>query len=270
MTEVKSCCPPGSHPALKEDTSRKLDGVVSEVEGIPIYTVTPPEKVTKDNKMEGAAIVVIYDVYGFSGGRVKSFCDELAQSGAVVCMPDFYKPGGAAGVQDFGGFGNEAAQKFIGQFTFENLRATMDKVMKSLKDSHGINRIGIVGFCWGAWASFKFATVAPEYSLKCGVNCHPSLQIGSMFFSEEVDTIASAVKVPQMLMPAGGDPEYVKNGGSVPKILEANGLECPVTEYPDMQHGWTIRGDTADKAIARDVESAVVNAKGFFKKYLAM
>ena len=53
MSEVKSCCPPGSHPALKEDTSRKLDGVVSEVDGIPIYTVTPPEKVTKDNKMEG-------------------------------------------------------------------------------------------------------------------------------------------------------------------------------------------------------------------------
>jgi len=74
-----SCCPDGSCPALTEDTSRTLMGSVSE----KMYYVAPPEPST-------SGILVIYDVFGFSGGRIKSVCDTLALGSYHVAMPDVY------------------------------------------------------------------------------------------------------------------------------------------------------------------------------------
>jgi len=264
-----SCCPEGSHPELKEDTTRKLDGVVSEIEGLPIYTVKGDAEAAKSNpSVSGGAIVVIYDVHGFKGGRVKSFCDALAKSGLMVIMPDFYKENGGGGVNDYGGFGAKEGQDFIKKATFPQLEKNMDKVVAHLKEAHGIDRVGIIGFCWGCWANFKFGSVAEKYSMQCGVNCHPSLQISELFFGQKVDEVARQNKVPMMLMPAQGDPAFVKAGGSVEKILKENKLDVEIREFPDMKHGWTIRGDTADPTIARDVEKAVEYAKGFFLKHM--
>ena len=78
-----SCCPPGSHPALINDSKRELAGSVVDVDGLPCYFVAPKAKV-KD--LQGAAIVVIYDVHGFGPGRPKSVCDALSATGVPVIM----------------------------------------------------------------------------------------------------------------------------------------------------------------------------------------
>ena len=76
-----SCCPPGSLPALQEDTARTLSGTVEN----KLYYSAPPAASTK-------GIVVIYDVFGFSGGRIKSVCDQIALAGFHVAMPDGAMP----------------------------------------------------------------------------------------------------------------------------------------------------------------------------------
>ena len=43
-----------------------------------------------------------------------------------------------------------------------------------------------------------------------------------------------------MFMPAGSDEDNVKIGGLGKKVL-GDGLE--IIEFPDMAHGWTVRGD---------------------------
>ena len=43
-----------------------------------------------------------------------------------------------------------------------------------------------------------------------------------------------------MFMPAGSDELNVKFGGLGKKVL-GDGLE--IIEFPDMAHGWTVRGD---------------------------
>jgi hypothetical protein len=43
-----------------------------------------------------------------------------------------------------------------------------------------------------------------------------------------------------MFMPAGSDEANVKAGGLGKEIL-GDGVE--IIEFPDMQHGWTVRGD---------------------------
>jgi hypothetical protein len=43
-----------------------------------------------------------------------------------------------------------------------------------------------------------------------------------------------------MFMPAGGDEANVKMGG-LGKTVLGDGVE--IIEFPDMAHGWTVRGD---------------------------
>ena len=50
----------------------------------------------------------------------------------------------------------------------------------------------------------------------------------------------SVIIILQMFMPAGNDDPNVKVGGLGKKVL-GDGLE--ILEFPDMVHGWTVRGD---------------------------
>ena len=72
-------------------------------------------------------------------------------------------------------------------------------------------------------------------------------------------------------MAAGNDPDDYKNGGAVQKALpEAVREASEFKAFPDMKHGWVIRGDTAsDEKIKRDVKDAVDRAKKFFAAKLA-
>ena len=67
-------------------------------------------------------------------------------------------------------------------------------------------------------------------------------------------------------MPSNQDPETVKSGGLSKQIL---GDMLEVVEFPDMIHGWTVRGDLkSSKNVARDVKKAYNLVLSFFKKYL--
>ena len=50
------------------------------------------------------------------------------------------------------------------------------------------------------------------------------------------------------------------------KQVLGDGVE--IIEFPDMRHGWTVRGDLADPAIERDVKKAFNLVLAFFGKYL--
>ena len=50
------------------------------------------------------------------------------------------------------------------------------------------------------------------------------------------------------------------------KQVLGDGVE--IIEFPDMWHGWTVRGDLADHAIERDVKKAFNLVLAFFGKYL--
>ena len=68
-----------------------------------------------------------------------------------------------------------------------------------------------------------------------------------------------------MFLPSQSDPASVKLNGLGKQVL-GNGVE--IIEFPDMRHGWTVRGDLADPAIERDVKKAFNLVLAFFGKYL--
>ena len=56
---------------------------------------------------------------------------------------------------------------------------------------------------------------------------------------EEEKSLLSAVKCPQLFMPAGADSASCKAGGLAQEVL---GSLLEVVEFPNMEHGWSIRG----------------------------
>lgn len=260
--EGKSCCPPGSWPelALSTDESRtdNMLGVVEKLgDDLTVYTVSPPgEGSTK-------GIVFIYDVFGFAGARVKSVCDAVSLNGFHVCMPDVY--GNAYSVNDTGGFMNPESQEILKSHTFESLEPKLDNAINHLK-SKGCTTVGALGFCWGAWVVFELSATG---KIQCGASCHPSTGISKMLFDKEETELAGAVKCPQILCPAGNDPDNLKEGGGIVNIVRGLGHECKTVHYPDMKHGWVIRGDASQEDVARDVKSAIKEVSEFLAKHLS-
>ena len=79
------------------------------------------------------------------------------------------------------------------------------------------------------------------FQIKCGVSFHPSHPpIFGMINEVEEDRL-KAVKCPQLLLPAGNDSDTVKTDGLAQKVLGKD--KCDVIEFPDMVHGWSVRGD---------------------------
>ena len=73
------------------------------------------------------------------------------------------------------------------------------------------------------------------------------------------------IKCPQLYLPSENDSETVKKDGLSKQIL---GDALEIVEFPDMKHGWTIRGDLNEKYVDRDVKKAFNLVLSFFKKYL--
>ena len=88
---------------------------------------------------------------------------------------------------------------------------------------------------------------------------HPSL-IVEQFCGGSEDEIAQKVKCPSYMFPTSNDTPNVKTGGSVIKITQerfGDKVGDGVLEFPEMMHGYVVRGDLGDEKVKRDVEKAV-------------
>jgi len=73
------CCPIGGEPQLFSDYTPQGNNII--LSDLPVYTIGTGPKV----------IVVAHDIYGFDGGRTKLICDQLANEGYRIYLPDFYR-----------------------------------------------------------------------------------------------------------------------------------------------------------------------------------
>lgn len=105
-------------------------------------------------------MLLIYDIFGFAPQTLQG-ADILAHGSTnsgksfAVFVPDFMG-GATAEPAWFSVAGGEDAQKKIGEFFGPggpaNVPATIEKVVsavKGIKES-GVERIGVMGYCWGA------------------------------------------------------------------------------------------------------------------------
>ena len=97
------------------------------------------------------------------------------------------------------------------------------------------------------------------------VSAHPSLQ-AEEFKGSGLEALVKAVQSPVLILPAGTDPDNVKEGGDVEQWLEVVGQKVEVFEFPDMRHGWVPRGDVSIPEVERDVKLAMEKTVEFLRE----
>jgi len=243
------CCPPGSEPKLA--ATYKFRGTNQILDDLPYYHVGTGDK----------AIIVVYEVYGSDGGRMRLICDQLADVGFNVVMPDFYRGDNWPEGADFAKFG-----EWVIKFPWSKLEKDIFEKIVPFLEKQGVKKFGSIGFCWGAWVVFHASASEKFYA---GVSAHPSVRVAGMLGENELE-LTKAIKCPQLLMPAGNDPENVKKGGDhiVELKKKSFGDKCEVVEFSDQNHGWLPRGDINKPEVAKGVKEGMEQAILFFQKHL--
>ncbi len=102
-----------------------------------------------------------------------------------------------------------------------------------------------------------------------GVNAHPTHPLVMQLRGESEEEAYWDIKPsPQLFLPAGGDPDSVKPGGLACRVLGGPEGGNRAVEFPDMRHGWTVRGDMSDPAVAAEIARAYGLTFEHFRRFL--
>eukprot|EP00416_Gambierdiscus_australes_P044896 CAMPEP_0171098418 /NCGR_PEP_ID=MMETSP0766_2-20121228/48212_1 /TAXON_ID=439317 /ORGANISM="Gambierdiscus australes, Strain CAWD 149" /LENGTH=244 /DNA_ID=CAMNT_0011557757 /DNA_START=75 /DNA_END=809 /DNA_ORIENTATION=+ len=244
---MAECCPPGSWPAMAKSEEYSAKGAEEMIGDVPVYVAgTPGEK----------GILILPDIFGWTTnqGRFKGISDTLADAGYYVLLADPFKGDSAVGKPDVMGW--------IMEYPWDKVSSPIGECHKWLTEK-GCKSIGVIGFCWGVWAMCKANVGGLPFT--CGVGPHPSTRLEGAFGGDE-QALMDKVSMPVLIMPAGNDPENLKEGGAIASSLVAKGGKT--IPFPDMTHGWVSRGDLAVDEVKRDVEVAMKEMVAFLKEKL--
>jgi len=265
MTATCGLCPKGALPAMYADEHYAPKGEEVTLGDHSAYVVG-------DAKW-GSAVIVCHDVFGPSKGTHHQLCDALADGGHYVILPDFFKGGS---IEPY--YASNTVPKgleWLKQFNWAHCSKVLDSVHAHLQEK-GIDKIGSIGFCWGAWVVAKMC----QNPARCqaGVWAHPSVFVGKDLYEGETEQeLCAAVRAPTLVMPSKQEPDFYRNG-DLAKIAEKNGVAWDLVDFPKQNHGWVIRGSgwlgsyyergTTDAKAIIGVKRAVNATLGFYAKHL--
>jgi carboxymethylenebutenolidase len=113
---------------------------------------------------KASVVVLVHEVYGLSDWA-REMADDLADKGIIVVAPDLLSGHGphGGGFSDFPSEGErvKAVQDLDPESVLADLNAEID-YGKKLPGTNG--NIAVVGFSWGGWKSFAFATRRKDLS----------------------------------------------------------------------------------------------------------
>jgi len=236
-----------SWPQLENDYVSK--GQVVTQDDLDLYVVGNGTK----------AIIWNYGIHGFNGGsRARQFCDLFAENGYMVILPDYFRGDSL----DFRTEPQRAPEFFNKTTQWSKLKNDIEDIILPFAKNRGAETFGTLGTCWGSYPVIRMSSL-PD--IAAGVSIHPSHSNLAMTLGLNETEILQEIKAPQLFMPAGNDSPNVKPNGLADQIL---GEKLKIIEFPEMIHGWSIRGDMSDPLVARDTKLAIYEALKFFDEHL--
>lgn len=228
-------------------------GSLTTFNATSLYIAGPP--------ISKAGLIAYTDVFGPDSGRIKADADRLGKLGYSVAVVDL-TGGDYADPNDL-----SKVNDWVKKYPYDIIQKGVKDAITYLKTERGAQTLASYGYCWGAWIGAKQSTT--EDVLKGHVSFHPSWEIETMHAGGlTVDQLAQGVKAPQVLLAASNDGEFVRQGGSVEKILKSRADVGPlsnVVDFPDQIHGWVNRGNLSDPVVKAGVEKAWSIALDFLK-----
>ncbi|KAF1962815.1 dienelactone hydrolase family protein [Byssothecium circinans] len=246
-TQSKACC---NTPAVVSKGYQQKGEYIT-VDGLKTYATGP-----KDAKQ---GILIVYDIFGFfpqtiQGADILAYTDK--EQPYQVFMPDFFE-GSPADISWYPP-DNEEKGKKLGEF-FSTKAAPpktlprIPKIVDELAKTKGVEKWGIVGFCWGGKIVNLSSLEGTKF--KVAAACHPA-----MVAADD----APGITIPYAMLPSKDeskeDVEKWEKGLKVPHLVEW---------FPDQVHGFmAARSDLEDEKVKSEYERAYKLVLDFFHKHL--
>ncbi len=200
---------------------------------------------------EVPTVLVVHENRGLNP-YVQDVARRLAKAGFIAFAPDaLYPVGGYPGNDDQG----RAMQRALDRAKIEQDFIAAAHFIKAHERSNG--KLGAVGFCFGGYIVNMLAAAIPQ-----------ALDAGVPFYGTPAATeIRGNVRGPLMIQLAGLDKRVNSTYPEYEALLEQNGVDYVIHNYPDVNHGF--HNDSTgryDEAAAELAWSRTVN---FFRTHLA-
>lgn len=239
-----ACCTVG----VKHEGEAK--GQFQQIGDVEAYISHPADRSTK------RAILLLTDVIGHRFINAQLIADQLAANGYFVVMPDLFH-GDPVPLNRPAGFDLMAWLKGPPGHLPDRVEPVVQAVFKEMKSSLGCERIGAIGYCFGA----KYA-VRLLQSSGCDVAylAHPSFV--------EADELA-AIKGPLSIAAAETDSIFpASKRHESEEILAKTGQPYQINLFSGVEHGFAVRADITKPIVRFAKESAFTQAVAWFNQYL--
>jgi carboxymethylenebutenolidase len=189
------------------------------------------------SKNKAPVVILVHEIYGLSDWA-KGMADELADQGFIVVAPDLLSGHGpnGGGYSDFGG-DEDRMRGAISGLDPDAVLADMDAAAdfgKKLPLANG--KIAAVGFSWGGWKSFAFATHRRDLSAVF------------VFYGTGPEDV-TAITAPVYGFYAGEDGGVdVTIAATIAQMKAANKFYDPVT-YEGAEHGFMRLGEDRNNKV---------------------
>lgn len=202
------------------------------------------------------AVLYIPDVWGIWQNS-QLMADQFAANGYTTLVLDLfngdpYKPGKSGDLFDWVNKGSDGNNPH----TPEHIDPIILAGIKSLKEEHGAQKIGAVGYCFGA----KYLIRHYGDGIDVGYVAHPS------FVTDEE---LAATSGPLSIAAAETDSIFpAEKRHESEKILQGTKQPYQINLFSGVDHGFAVRGDVSKKLPKFAKEQAFLQAVAWFDNFL--
>jgi len=259
-------------------------GHVEQIGGLNTY-VSEPEGGSK-----AKTVVFLVDIFGYELPNVRLLADSYAKAGFYTYIPDILEgdPLPLSFLQNVEPKLSERENLTVvdktknaaivpatlGPWLVKHREAVVKPLIQgflnTLRTTPGVNKIGAIGFCWGARYAIleahgptKQENGAEIGGVDAAYACHPSL----VTIPDDFEGVTKPLSL------ALGDKDNLLDQESVGKIQDTLGkkLDLPkeIVIYEDQVHGFALRGDWSSDKDKKAMDDAQKQGIEWFKKYLS-
>jgi carboxymethylenebutenolidase len=197
------------------------------------------------------AIIIIHEIFGLTPWE-PTVADDFAGKGYIAIVPDLLSSrfGISPATEDSG-------RKLVALLAPDGVVADLDAAYKyiSAQPATNVDRIGIIGFCWGGGNVWRYA--AANTKLKAAVACYGPVADTAML---------RKIQTPVLGVYGQNDGRVTASIPDIVRILGSTRTPFAVDSYLGTGHGFLKPGRTGNGT--PEAARAQKNIDAFFAKYL--
>jgi len=228
--------------------STNAKGTIEKFDAVDTYVVRPAKKST-------SAILIVTDIFGVTLPKMHLVADAFTSAtGFLTVAPDLFNGDSFSPTSSFAEF-----PKWVSGHGYPTKIPIIEATIKHLREKEGIQKIGIIGYCYGGKISIKFGARPDQVQVYAAA--HPA--------SPDAGDI-EAIQVPGLYLCAETDQTFGESVREAAKeTLHKKGVEATFKFYPGTSHGFAIRDDENKPLEVEGKKHATEDSIKFFAQHLA-